>query len=125
MTKKNLTSVYVHLPSGPDTRAYAFNESDMRALRERPFESWSERNERDYLARSHPGPSGVERTHEDRLWEQVTGKAKPAAKVSPQFEAQWAHFLATRPQPSRRELELASQLFDQVAASYLPGKAGL
>ena len=112
-------------------------EPDIGALRERPYvEPWRDRTERDYLARSHPGPSGVERAIADRLWEQVTGKAKPAAKVSPQFEAQWAHFLATRPQPSRRELDLDSKLFDQVASigpashqigdsSHLPGKAGL
>lgn len=67
-------------PAGPDTRAYAFNEPDIGALRERPYiEPWRDRSERDYLARSHPGPSGAEQAIEQRLWDQVSGKSLPAA----------------------------------------------
>ena len=103
-------------PAGPDTRAYAFNEDkpDIDALRQPRGESWASRSERDYLARSHPGPSGAERAAEQRLWEQVSGKAPPAAQVSPQLGAV---FQATRPQPSRKEVELESRLFEQVSAS--------
>ena len=107
-------------PAGPDTRAYAFNEPDIGALRERPYiPPWRDRSEADYLARSHPGPSGAERAAEQRLWEQVSGQSKsmPAAAVSPQIKSEWARFQATRPQPSRREVELESRLFEQVSAS--------
>ena len=54
---------------------------------------------------------------EQALWNQVSGKAPPAAQVSPQLGAVLARFQATRPQPSRREVELESRLFEQVSAS--------
>ena len=108
------------IPAGPDTRAYAFNEDkpDIGALKERPYiPPWRDRNEADYLARSHPGPTGVERAVEEKLWEQVSGKVKASASVSPQLEAQWSRFQSNYKPPSRRELDLETQLFQQVMAS--------
>ena len=106
-------------PAGPDTRAYAFNEDkpDIDALRQPRGESWRDRSERDYLARSHPGPSGAERAVEQALWEQVSGRSRPEVKVSPSMEAQWARFQSNYKPPSRRELDLETQLFQQVMAS--------
>jgi len=54
---------------------------------------------------------------EQALWEQVSGKNLPSAKASPQLQAEWSRFQATRPQPSRREVDLEAQLFEQIAAS--------
>jgi len=111
--------INIIIPAGPDTRAYAFNEDkpDIDALRQPRGEPWRYRSERDYLARSHPGPSGAERAVEQALWEQVSGKSLPSAHVSPQMAAAWARYQATLPQPSRRETELETQLFEQVMAS--------
>ena len=107
------------VPAGPDTRAYAFNEDkpDIDALRQPRGEPWRDRSERDYLARSHPGPSGAERAVEQALWEQVAGRPLPQAKVSPQMSAAWSRFQANYKPPSRRELDLETQLFQQVMAS--------
>ena len=77
-------------------------------------EPWRERLEREMLDRARPGPSGAEQAIEQRLLGQVSGKAPPAAQVSPQLGAV---FQATRPQPSRKEVELESRLFEQVSAS--------
>jgi hypothetical protein len=78
---------------------------------------WKELEEQ-MLANSRRDATRGERSAaEQALWEQVSGKSLPAAPVSPQMAAAWARFQATRPQPSRREIELESQLFEQIAAS--------
>lgn len=140
-------TAYIRINSGdiglvkPQGQSAAVNfqqsEPDIGALRERPYiEPWRDRSERDYLARSHPGPSGAERALEDRLWQQISGQSKATAQASPQLAAQWAQFQASRPQPSRKEVELEELLFQQVSegctGSHLggdsrrvAGKAGL
>lgn len=100
-------------------------------------EPWRERLEREMLENARRDATRGERSAaEQALWEQVSGKAPPAAQVSPQLGAVLARFQATRPQPSRREVELESRLFEQVAAigprrplggdsRHSTGKAGL
>jgi len=105
------------VPAGPDTRAYAFNESepDIDALRERPYvEPWRDRTERDYLERSHPGPTGAERAIEDRLWQQVSGKPLPTSRPSAQLRSDWSKLQASLDQSERLE----SQLFREVASQF-------
>ena len=94
------------------------SEPDIDALRERPYiPPWRDVSERDYLARSHPGPGAAEQAVEQALWEQVSGRSRPEVKVSPSMEAQWARFQSNYKPPSRRELDLETQLFEQVMAS--------
>lgn len=82
-------------------------------------EPWHQRSEREMLNRSRPGPGADEQAIKEKLWEQVSGKSPPPppAPVSPQMAAAWARFQATRPQPSRREIDLETKLFEQVKAS--------
>ena len=82
-------------------------------------EPWRERLEREMLENARRDATRGERSAlEEELLRQVSGKSLPAAAssspVSPQLGAV---FQATRPQPSRREIELESQLFEQVSAS--------
>ena len=96
-------------------------------------EPWRERLEREMLENARRDATRGERSAlEPELWRQVSGE-KPAEKVSPAFASERrARFQATRPQPSRKEVELESRLFEQVAAiaqngdsSHFPGKPGL
>ncbi len=86
-------------------------------LHQPQVEPWHQRSERERLARARPGPSADALAIERSLLEQVSGKDLPAAQASPQLQAQWTAFQATRPQPSRKEIDLETQLFQQVMAS--------
>lgn len=58
------------------------------AVGNKNIESWRERSEREYLARSHPGPSAREKELEKELLRQVGGKPVETS-VSPQLAAAW------------------------------------
>ena len=112
------------IPAGPDNRAYAFTSDDgYQSLdeynRQNPprVPRWKELEEQ-MLANSRRDATRGERSAaEQALWEQVSGKAAPMAQFSAKLQAEWARFQATRPQPSRREIELELQLFEQIATS--------
>ena len=112
------------IPAGPDTRAHAFTSDDgYQSLDEYnrmnpPRRSKWEDLENEMLANSRRDATRGERSAaEQALWEQVSGKAAPMAQPSAKLQAEWARFQATRPQPSRRELDLETKLFEQIVAS--------
>ena len=91
-------------------------------LHQSGVEAWHKRSEREMLNRSHPGPSGVERELERKLWEQVAGKELPSpVKVTPELAAKWEAFQASLPKLSPQESNLEIELFRQVASGCATG----